>query len=287
MNIGIVGLGYVGNAILFAATLAKQKNVFTYDIDESKNPNCSSLPDLVKNSDFIYIAVPTPMNLHTGECDTRIISTVIKQIVDCATTSKVLIIKSTVPPGTTEFFQQAYSNHTFLFSPEFLTEANANTDFLIQQTVYVGKPSLANMWIAEAVGQQLRKLCRGSYSLQIHDATTLELYKYVTNAFLATKVSFANEMKTISDKLKVDWNSIASLLKRDNRMGTTHWDVPGPDGHYGYGGTCFPKDISELINLSNTLNVEIPILSAVWNRNVEVDRPERDWETSRGRAVSE
>ena len=129
------------------------------------------------------------------------------------------------------------------------------------------------------------------YSLVFPDATivktgskTAEMVKYMTNSFLATKVSFANEMKMICDKLDIDYDKVVEYSTYDERLGKSHWAVPGPDGHYGFGGSCFPKDINALIHLAGQLDLCPDVLLGVWEKNLEV-RPEEDWEELKGRAV--
>jgi UDPglucose 6-dehydrogenase len=119
------------------------------------------------------------------------------------------------------------------------------------------------------------------------NSTIAETIKYVTNIFLATKVSFANEMETIANKLNIPWENIYQIVINDRRLGTSHWKVPGPDGHYGFGGTCFPKDISAMIHVANSLGINVPVIQAAWDRNIGIDRQERDWEQLKGRAIIE
>ena len=112
-----------------------------------------------------------------------------------------------------------------------------------------------------------------------------EMVKYFANTFLATKVSFANEMKIICEKLEIDYDKVVEYAIYDNRLGKSHWAVPGPDGKPGFGGSCFPKDINALINKAKELGVETDVLNSVWKTNLKV-RPERDWEQLKGRAIS-
>lgn len=283
-EVGVIGLGYVGGAVAHAY---QRKNiaVHTFDVDASKNPTCNNLEDFLEKANFIYVAVPTPMT-REGSCDTRIIDQVVSDICK-AVTQKVIVIKSTVPPGTTERLQQQYPQHTFLFSPEFLTEANHLNDYLNQDVMLIGKSTLASEEVAEFALESQAKLVETVRYATITSATTAELYKYIANLFLATKVSFANEMAGIAEALGVSWDDIQHLIVHDPRLGKTHWKVPGPDGHKGFGGTCFPKDISAIIAEARKLNVKTPVLTAAWYRNISIDRPERDWEQMKGRAVSE
>lgn len=284
LNIGIIGLGYVGKAIRFAY---EDKNitdrVYTYDIDPDTSPNCASTEEVVQFADIIYVCVPTPMS-NKGVCDLSIVEKVVKQICK-SNTKKIIVLKSTVVPGTTERLQAQYPQHSIFFCPEFLTEKNYLDDYLNQDLMIIGVPKNAYRSLAEHVLEEQTSVCSVKH-VTVMDVTTAELYKYVANNFLATKVSFANEMENIAQELGVKWDDITDIIIHDTRMGQTHWNVPGPDGHRGFGGTCFPKDINATITFANSLGVGVPLLKAVWNRNLHTDRPEKDWEHLKGRAVT-
>ena len=115
---------------------------------------------------------------------------------------------------------------------------------------------------------------------------TAEMIKYMNNCFFATKVSFLNEMKQVSDECGVDWEKAIDGFVRDGRVGHTHLAVPGPDGKCGFGGSCFPKDVQAMIDFGESLDVSMNTLKGVWDTNLEV-RPERDWEKLKGRSVIE
>ena len=114
---------------------------------------------------------------------------------------------------------------------------------------------------------------------------TAEMVKYVTNAFLATKVSFANEMYEICQALDMDYDKVIEYAQHDDRLGKSHWAVPGPDGDFGYGGHCFPKDVKALIHLADRNNINPIILNSVDEKNNNV-RTNRDWESMKGRAIT-
>ena len=285
MKVGIVGLGYVGSAILKAyQDKHMDHKIHTFDIDNSKNPSCDSLKELVNNSDLLYICVPTPMT-REGKCDVSIVEKVTQEINDITSQQKIIVIKSTVVPTTTQQLQEKYPNHIFLFSPEFLTEKNYIDDYKNQQVMILGICNQDHISFADNVLQEQLSTIDSCGKKIITLSTTAEFYKYVSNTFLATKVSFANEMAQIANNLHVDWDHITNIILYDNRLGNSHWKVPGPDGLHGFGGTCFPKDISALINFANNLNIETPILKTVWERNITIDRPQKDWENMKGRAV--
>jgi len=285
LNIGIIGLGYVGSAIRFSYEDKNALNrVHTFDINPATNPTCESISDVTNIADIIYVCVPTPMN-NTGVCDLTIVEQVVQEI--CASTSKkTIVLKSTVTPGTTERLQTQYPQHDIFFCPEFLTEKNYLDDYLNQDLMVIGVPKNIDYNLTNCILQNEQTSVCTVRHVSVMDATAAELYKYVANNFLATKVSFANEMEGIARELDVNWNDIVSTIIHDPRMGRTHWKVPGPDGHRGFGGTCFPKDINATITFANSLGVGVPLLKAVWNRNVYVDRPEKDWEQLKGRAVT-
>ena len=105
---------------------------------------------------------------------------------------------------------------------------------------------------------------------------TAELIKYMNNCFFATKVSFMNEMYQIAEKIDANWDEAVSGFVSDGRIGHSHLGVPGHDGKFGFGGSCFPKDIQAMINYSKKLGVSPNVLKGAWETNLDV-RPERDW----------
>jgi len=279
MNIGIVGQGYVGTAV--KEVFSKHYEVDTYDLDKDK---CSVdyLEDLVELTNIIFVCVPTPMK-KDGSCDTSIVEAVIKDINDMVVSrnvsGRIVAIKSTIPPGTTNRLNKECKNISVIFNPEFLTEANFIDDFKNQNRIIIGgeRPSTTKL-------RQVYSLAFPNAKIVKTGSITAEMVKYMTNTFLCTKVSFANEMKMICDELKIDYDKVVEYSTYDERLGKSHWAVPGPDGHLGFGGSCFPKDINALISLSNDLNLWLHTLKGVWMTNCEV-RPEEDWKKLKGRAV--
>ena len=279
MKIGIVGQGYVGTAV--KEVFSKHYETNTFDLNGKCN--CNSIHELVNNSDIIFVCVPTPMK-KDGSCDTSIVESVVKDInetVNCNQDGKIVAIKSTIPPGTTNRLNKESKNISVIFNPEFLTEANFVDDFKNQNRIIIGGESPSTT--------KLRQV----YSLAFPDAKivktgskTAEMVKYFTNTFLATKVSFANEMKQICDKIDIDYDKVVEYATYDERLGKSHWAVPGPDGKLGFGGSCFPKDINALINFSDEFDLWLHVIKGAWFTNCDV-RPEKDWEKLKGRAVSD
>lgn len=278
MRCGIIGQGYVGKALKY--TFQNYHHVETYDI--AKQSTCQSLEELVSKSKIIFICLPTPMN-ENGSCCTDIIYDVIKEINELSThlDKKIIAIKSTIPIGFTEKLQKEFDNIDIFFNPEFLTESNYIEDFKNQSRIIIGGKDKS---IA-----QLKEFYSVLFSdIPIIETTSsvAEMTKYFSNTFLATKVSFANEIKSLCDKLSINYDEVVEYVAYDNRIGSSHFSVPGPDGKMGYGGSCFPKDIASLINQFEYYNLETYILRASWARNRELDRKEHDWEKLHGRAVT-
>ena len=155
-----------------------------------------------------------------------------------------------------------------------LTEVNFLEDFKNQSRIILG-----------GIRRGTTKL-RQVYSKVFPHATIVktnakyaETVKYFVNCFLATKVSFANEMKIICDKISIDYDKVVEYAIYDERLGKSHWAVPGPDGDYGFGGHCLPKDISAIVNEFDSY-----LLKSVLEVNDKV-RKDRDWEEMNGRAV--
>ena len=281
MNIGIVGQGYVGTAV--NEVFSKHYDVETYDLDIDK---CSVdyLEDLDELSNIIFVCVPTPMK-KDGSCDTSIVEAVVKDINDMVVSrnvsGRIVAIKSTIPPGTTNRLNKECKNISVIFNPEFLTEANFIDDFKNQNRIIIGgeRPSTTKL-------RQVYSLVFPNAKIVKTGSKTAEMVKYMTNTFLATKVSFANEMKMICDGLDIDYDKVVEYSTYDERLGKSHWAVPGPDGKLGFGGSCFPKDINALLDLANKFEIDVFTLDGAWETNLQV-RPEQDWKKLRGRAVTD
>jgi len=272
MTVGIIGQGFVGNAIY-----KKFKNYFqvnTFDIVKDK---CTSSKEETLSQDVVFICLPTPMN-KDGSCNIELVENAIKDI-NKVSKAKIVVIKSTVSPGTTARLNSLYNNIKIVFNPEFLTEANAEQDFNNQTRVILGGPRPATT--------RLKTLYRRVFP-QAHivktGSTHAEMVKYITNTFLATKVSYANEIYQICQGLKLDYDKVIEYATFDERLGKSHWAVPGPDGDYGYGGHCFPKDLRALINLAENVEIDPLMLTATEDKNEEV-RNTKDWLNMKGRAV--
>ena len=224
MKIGIVGQGYVGTAIKVG--FEPHYELETYDaFDESKSTG--NLADLVVECEVIFVCVPTPMN-KDGTCHTDIVESVVDSINSkrqgyLRTALKhdtIVVLKSTVPPGTTDRLNKKYKkykNISVIFNPEFLTEANFIEDFKNQTRIILGGTRKGT----NLLRQVYSKVFPMAHIIKTASITA-EMVKYMTNAYLATKVSFANEIKEISDKVGADYDKVVEYATLDERLGKTH-----------------------------------------------------------------
>ena len=279
-KIGIIGRGFVGSAVEFgfSAQTGCDAEVRVYDKDPSKSIH--TLTDTVNKSDFIFLSVPTPSNPN-GSMHLGILESALQDIESVNKRSNnIVLIRSTIIPGTTKKLQNKFKKLNLVFNPEFLTERSAKFDFINQARFILGGRKKYTRMVADL------------YKWRFGEATpcietnfeTAELVKYMNNCFFATKVSFLNEMKQVADKAGVDWDLAVEGFVRDGRIGHSHLSVPGPDGKFGFGGSCFPKDIQAMINFGDELNLDLTTLKGAWQTNLKV-RPEKDWENLKGRAI--
>lgn len=279
-KIGIVGQGFVGGAI--REGFKEHYKLFLYDKFNTGKSN-TDLEGVVKNADIIFVCVPTPMDARTGEASISIVEEVILEIDELAAevgANPTVIIKSTVPPGTTEYINGIVSYSEIIFNPEFLTEANAVNDFKNQNRIIIGT---CDNYLATDVVAIFRKVFPDAV-IPVVNSKEAEMCKYIINTFLSVKVSFANEIYDICESGGIDYNKAKDLALLDNRLGNSHWMVPGPDGDRGFGGHCFPKDLNGLRYIANQDGVEVDVLTATLKTNDRV-RENRDWELQEGRAI--
>jgi UDPglucose 6-dehydrogenase len=269
-KVGVIGNGFVGEAISFA--FSPIANIYIYDTDPLR---CLNDLDSVHNCDFVFVCVPTPM-YKDGSQDLSYVKSSFEKAKD----EPIYIIKSTVLPGTTEILSKQYPKFKIIFSPEFLTERTAKLDMLTQSRIILGG-ELSLTEKAKALYNMRFKI----KNIIQTDSKTAELTKYMNNTFFATKVSIMNEFKLLCDKIGANWDDALRGFVSDGRIGDSHLNVPGHDGKLGYGGTCFPKDVNALLSFSKKYDIDLNSIAGGWTTNLKL-RPEKDWEENEGRSVS-
>jgi UDPglucose 6-dehydrogenase len=277
-NIGIIGRGFVGSAVEFgfSAQTGCDAKIRCYDKDPLKSTH--TLEETINKSDVVFISVPTPSN-PDGSMHLGILESVLADIKNVYNSNAIILIRSTITPGTTRALQGKFKL-PLVFNPEFLTERSAKFDFINQARIVLGGDADNTHKVSE-----LYKWRFGDYIPCIKtNFETAEMIKYMNNCFFATKVSFMNEMRMVADRCGVEWETAVEGFVRDGRIGHSHLAVPGPDGNFGFGGSCFPKDVRAMIDFGGNLGLDMDTLKGVWSTNLEV-RPGKDWETLKGRSV--
>jgi UDPglucose 6-dehydrogenase len=291
-TIGIVGQGFVGSAMkaYFDRPCSGRKdkfNIVVYD----KFKNQGTLDEVVRNSNIIFVCVPTPMRT-TGECYTGIVESVLKDISQSAKelgrdlSSFIVCVKSTVYPGFIDSQKARFQGMRLTFSPEFLREASAVDDMLNANRVVVGgEMGDAGIVLQFFLAQDLQRVDAGECILVRVEAKVAEMVKLYTNGILFTKVLFSNEVHQMCEKLGINYDDVRIVSCVDPRIGPSHTQVPGPDGFLGAGGHCFPKDMHNLAYVAAQLGTNERMFTAVLDRNAEL-REEKDWEKMNDRAVT-
>lgn len=291
MSIGIVGYGYVGKATSVLGCKGEsvqggQVQVLVHDINPVtsffglNSEYTENISDL-SNCNLIFVCVPTPAN-EDGSCCTKIVEDVIAKLKTEAE-GVPIVVRSTVPVG---FCQE----HGVNFMPEFLTEKNWKNDFRDNQDWVVGAFDNENVNFKELirnvfkVAHKEKRLTKAPIIHFVH-TNAAELCKYGRNCFLATKVSFFNELNGFCEAKSVNYDIVKELICLDERVGESHTGVPGHDGKYGFGGTCFPKDMNSLYAQMEEAGAKSFVVDGAIMRNLHLDRPEQEWKEDKGRAV--
>lgn len=279
MKIGIIGRGFVGAAVQFGFSPNTGCNAELRIYDKNPSRSQNSLNDVVNKSDFIFLSVPTPANLD-GSINLEIVDEALSSVNNIIEKDNIILLRSTMIPGSTRGFQKKYPKLNLVFNPEFLTERSAKFDFINQSRYILGGNPKHTLKVANLYRWRFGE----SISVIETNSDTAELIKYMNNCFFATKVSFMNEMKLVADACGADWNCAVDGFIADGRIGHSHVNVPGHDGKFGFGGVCLPKDIMAMINYGKSLGLNMHTLIGAWEANLEV-RPEKDWEKLEGQAI--
>ncbi|MDD4990312.1 MAG: hypothetical protein PHW31_03315 [Candidatus Pacebacteria bacterium] len=250
ITIGICGVGMVGGALKHyfeKKGKTASKDLFLYD-----PPKGFDLVEELNQADIIFICVPTPYLKDGKGFDLSYIEDAFSKIKG----EKIVVIKSTALPGTTEKMQEKYPQHKVLFNPEFLTELTAeqDMDYPDRQIIGYTKQSFN-------VAKDIMMILPLAPYEKIMPATEAELVKYFGNNWFALKVSFANQMYDVCSKLGVDYDRVREAASADKRIGPSHLITPHK-GYFGYGGKCIPKDIRAFIQFGDSIGVDLKLHKA-------------------------
>lgn len=246
-TIGIMGAGFVGGALLKYFRLVKKLRPLVYD----KYKRLGSLAD-INRADVVFVCVPTPFHPRKG-FDLSFVEDALKSIAG----QKIVVIKSSIIPGTTETLQKNFSRHKLLFNPEFLREA-----FAVYDMAHPDRQIIGTTGQSRGVAHRVMKLLPKAPYQKIIPALEAEIIKYMANSFLALRVVFANEFYDICARLGADYKLVKEAVGHDPRIGHSHFDV-SHGGYRGYGGSCFPKDVNAIIQLAELKNIQTKLLKAM------------------------
>ena len=262
LKVGVIGIGMVGTPLKrYFEEVRKYRrgeNLFLYDIDPKKG-----LFDDINKADVVFVCVPTP-NAPDGSANIDPVESAFRMIQG----EKIVVIKSTVPPGTTEYFQKKYPHHKVLFNPEFLTERRAWEDMINPDRQVVAHTASSKEYASSILHLLPTAFFSspgtlGTYTFMRINASEAEIGKYGGNLFGALKVSFANVLKDFTDSVgkvsgtPISFTHVRGMLAHDRRIGDGWLDVEH-GGYRGYGGACFVKDVKALIRTGEKLLVDMP-----------------------------
>ena len=257
MNIGIIGVGYVGGAMLKSLT-EKSENNNDFIIGYDKYKKIGSFENTL-NCDIIFLCLPTLYNVETSSYDKSSLEEICEDLVK-AKYRGLIIIKSTVEPTTCQKFADKY-NLPIVHNPEFLTARTAYEDFHNQKHVILGKTCN----VTDEQIDILVKFYKKNYSqadITICNSTESESIKIFCNSFYAVKIQFFNELYLLCQKLNIDYEIVKNTMLKNNWINPMHTNVPGPDGKLSYGGACFPKDTSALLAFMKSNELPCEVLDA-------------------------
>jgi UDPglucose 6-dehydrogenase len=275
ITVGIWGCGVVGSntARMFKELGKKRVKVLMYD--KYKQGDFCSKQELIDNSHFIFICLPTPMN-DNGSVNLDYIHEALEEINKVSINRpwfQPIVIRSTITPGSCNSFAEKYRELNIAFIPEFLVESDPWTSTVKATRVIIGVDSEMFYYILETLFRSVYPL--GEVKFIRMKREEAEMYKYACNTLLAMNVMTANEIYLICEKAGIDYGVIQRNLKLDSRIGT-HTLVPGPDGDLGIGGKCLPKDVNALCHYAETVGYSPSFIKEGLNMNERI-RKEMDW----------
>ncbi len=243
-SVGIMGTGFVGGA-LKQYFVTSGVTPFTYD----KGKNEGSVEE-VNQADVVFVCVPTPYYLDEGGFDLSYV----REALQSLTPGKIVVLKSTVIPGTTAMLQEEFSQHKLMYNPEFLTEVTADQDMKFPDRQILGVTPQSFTVAADVMAM----LPLAPFE-RVVPSTVAEVVKYAGNTWFAMKVAFSNQMYDLAQKMGVDYDEVKECMAADKRIGRTHLDI-FHKGYRGYGGKCLPKDTRALIQLAASKGVDLTLL---------------------------
>ena len=257
MKIGLIGIGFVGGAMLQSFKI-KNINVVAYD----KYKKDINDINVCFDCDVLFLALPTKYNSLTHEYEKSSIHETLRILVN-KNYNGIIVIKSTVEPHSIKNLSEKYKLN-LVHNPEFLTARTAFEDFHNQKHILLGLGQNCNDNHKTILSNFYKKYYPDA-KISISTSNESESMKLFINCFYATKVQFFNELYQLCQNMDIDYNIVKNLMLKNGWINPMHTNVPGPDGQISYGGLCFPKDTRALLALMKKNNSEHAVLDAVIN----------------------
>lgn len=262
LNLGVIGAGFVGGSVINGF----DKNVSQFVVDTKLYPD-NTIDKLIEFKPSItFVCVPTPEQ-DDSDVDVSIVRQVLSELSD-RKYAGIVAIKSTITPKHLTKMKKDFGVR-MIYNPEFLTEANAHQDFVNPHMQVLGGKWRDCDIVEKAYNRHSSVKVVPTFKV---DLITASLIKYTINSWLATKVMFFNELHQLhqSSGAISDWSTFTEMLSNDPRMGKTHMQVPGPDGEFGFGGHCFPKDTSAFVKYAHKQNISLSLLEKAVKKNNKI-----------------
>ena len=263
-RVGICGYGFVGTA-LYNSFTAKDIHVDIYDKFIERFNHITN----ILHCDIVFLCLPTKFDSNINSYDKTALYDVCEYLDQSKYTGSV-VIKSTIEPGTTDHLSNKY-NLSFIHNPEFLTARTASEDYNNQTHIVLGRGTTCT----DELYNHTIQFHKVNYpEAEISSCTSLESesMKLFANCFYSVKVQFFTELYLLCEKIQIDYDQIKDLMLKNNWINPMHTQIPGPDGKISYGGLCFPKDTSALLNYMKRYNSAHMVLeSVIEERNIMRD----------------
>lgn len=260
MKIGVVGVGVVGSAVLQA--FSSQNETVGFDI-AGQYADPRNFNEIASSCDICFVCAPSPTVQMRQRADA------IWQIcngLSALNFKGVVVLKSTLLPGTTAELQKTFGNLRIVHNPEFLTARNAYEDFITQKVVLLSGAEIDRDLVILAY----RELFPGVLFFETESTAITELAKYMRNNYLAVKLAFANEFYALCASIGIDYNEVKRAMLSQGGVEIEHWSVPGHDGKLGFSGACLPKDIRAMISFMSEKGIRDFVLASAEISNQQV-----------------
>lgn len=274
MKIGIIGLGFVGNAMYKSFNekireLGLRKEYIIIGYDKFKEGGIGSIDECL-DCDIIFTALPTIFDEILKSYDNTPTYDVTNELYNLGYRNSI-VIKSTVEPTFTEQLSKKFPGINFTHNPEFLTARTAYEDFHNQTHIVLGSASSCDKKSINVLEKFYKNLYPDAL-ISKSTSTESECMKIYCNTFYAVKIQYFNELYLLSEKINCRYDVITDLMLKNGWINPMHTNVPGPDGKLSYGGLCFPKDTNALLEFMKRINTPCEVLNACVNeRNIMRD----------------